>query len=134
MPHQCVRCSTLYPDGAQEILKGCSCGARLFFYVKKQHIKEGKELISKLSVSEKEQIEDDILEIARVRRDSGISADANELVDGPVVLDFESIRIMKPGKYELDLVSIFKKNPLVFKLEEGKYVIDILQAFENNEK
>ncbi len=129
MPHQCVRCSILYPDGAQEILKGCSCGARLFFYVKKKHIDEGRELISRLSDTEKSQIEDDILEIARVRRDSGTSIDSPTDSNAPVVLDFESIRIMKPGKYELDLVSIFKNDPLVFKLEEGKYVIDILQAF-----
>ena len=39
MPHQCVRCNTMYPDGAQEILKGCSCGARLFFYIKKKEAK-----------------------------------------------------------------------------------------------
>lgn len=133
MPHQCVRCSSLYPDGAQEILKGCSCGARLFFYVKKKHLKEGKELMSKLSDKEKTQIEEDILDIARVRRDSGTSAGAKYDPNAPVVLDFESIRIMKPGKYELDLVSIFKNDPLVFKLEEGKYVIDILQAFNKKE-
>ncbi len=126
MPHQCVRCSTLYPDGAQEILKGCNCGARLFFYVKQKHVKEGSELINKLSSSEKEQIEGDILEIARVRNES---KDPN----APVILDFESIRIMKPGKYELDLVSIFKNDPLVFKLEEGKYVIDIMQAFNKKD-
>lgn len=131
MPHQCVRCSSLYPDGAQEILKGCSCGARLFFYVKKKHIEQGKELISNLSDKEKDQIEEDILSIARVRRDSGTSADTTPDPDAPVVLDFESIRIAKPGQYELDLVSIFKNDPLVFKLEEGKYVIDILQAFNS---
>ena len=133
MPHQCVRCSTLYPDGAQEILKGCNCGARLFFFVKKQHIKEGQEMISNLSEDEKDKIEEDIFEIARVRRDSGTSADSVES-DVPVILDFESIRIMKPGQYELDLVSIFKNDPLVFKLEEGKYVIDILQAFGKKNK
>ena len=46
MPHQCVRCNNLYPDGAKEILKGCSCGARLFFYIKKKNIEEGKQLIN----------------------------------------------------------------------------------------
>jgi len=85
-------------------------------------------MISNLTEGDKDQIEDDILEIARVRRDSGMSADMVSS-GAPVILDFESIRIMKPGKYELDLVSIFKNDPLVFKLEEGKYVIDILQAF-----
>ncbi len=123
MPHQCVRCNTLYPDGAQEILKGCSCGARLFFYIKKKNIEEGKELISNLSKEDKEHIERDVTEILNVKADP----------DKPVILDIEAIRVMQPGKYELDLVHLFKKDPLIIKLEEGKYVIDLPQMFKKEE-
>ncbi len=122
MPHQCVRCNTLYPDGAQEILSGCNCGARLFFYIKKKHIEEGKKLIGNLSQEDKKQIEDDITEILHIKKE----------LDKPVILDIESIRVLKPGKYELDLVHLFKKDPLIIKLEEGKYVIDLPQAFKEN--
>ncbi|MEK6899679.1 MAG: Zn-ribbon containing protein, partial [Nanoarchaeota archaeon] len=57
----------------------------------------------------------------------------------PVVLDLESIRVVKPGKFELDLVHLFKKDPLIIKLEEGKYMIDLPMAFkkmreDNDEK
>jgi len=121
MPHQCVRCNTLYPDGAQEILKGCSCGARLFFYIRKKNIEEGKKLVSNLSTEEKVQIEKDVTEILHIK---------DEDKDRPIILDLESIRVLKPGKYELDLVHLFKKDPLVIKLEEGKYVIDLPQAFK----
>ena len=124
MPHQCVRCSKLYPNGAQEILKGCGCGARLFFYAKKKHLEESKNVITQLSDNEKKQIEQDIVEISTVKLNS----------NRPVILDFESIRVLKPGKYELDLVSLFKKDPLVFKLSEGKYVIDLAQAFSRDEE
>ncbi len=120
MPHQCVRCSTLFPDGAQEILKGCQCGARLFFYIKKKHIEEGKEIINNLSTDEKVQIETDIAEIMAIK---------NEDQDRPVILDIEAIRVLQPGKYELDLVHLFKKDPLIIKLEEGKYMIDLGQLF-----
>lgn len=120
MPHQCVRCNTMYADGAQEILKGCSCGARLFFFIKKKHIDEGKELVSNLSQDEKKHIEEDVAEILHIKQEDS---------DKPVVLDVEAIRIMKPGKYELDLVHLFKKDPLIIKLEEGKYMIDLGQAF-----
>jgi len=44
MPHQCVRCNTFYDDGAKEILHGCSCGARLFFYVRKEKLEKAKDL------------------------------------------------------------------------------------------
>jgi predicted nucleic acid-binding Zn-ribbon protein len=110
----------MFPDGAQEILKGCSCGARLFFYIKKKHIDEGKKLISNLTEEDKEHIESDIAEILHIKKEDG---------DRPVVLDVEAIRVMKPGQYELDLVHLFKKDPLIIKLDEGKYMIDLSQAF-----
>ena len=125
MPHQCVRCNTMYQDGAQEILKGCGCGARLFFYIKKKHIEEGKELISNLSVEEKKHIEEDVSEILHIKQ---------EEEDRPVILDIEAIRILQPGKYELDLVHLFKKDPLIIKLEEGKYIIDLGQAFKEGKE
>ncbi len=99
-------------------------------YIKKKHLEEGKKLLNNLSDGEKKQIEDDIFEISQVRqKDHAVDSG-----DKPVVLDFESIRVMKPGSYELDLIKMFKKNPLIFKLEEGKYMIDITQAFENSGK
>jgi len=123
MPHQCVRCNNLYPDGAKEILKGCSCGARLFFYIKKKNIEEGKQLINNLTFEEKKHIENDVAEIMHIKQE-----DPNR----PVILDIEAIRVMTPGKYELDLVHLFKKDPLIIKLEEGKYMIDLGQAFKEN--
>jgi uncharacterized protein len=120
MPHQCVRCNTIYDDGAREILHGCSCGARLFFYIKKSVLKKAKEETSKLSDEDKIQIEKDIFEIV------GETAEQDE----PVVLDFEAIRVMKPGKFEIDLVHLFKDDPLIYKMGEGKYVIDINKSFE----
>tara|TARA_Y100000310_G_scaffold46371_1_gene43066 strand:- start:65 stop:409 length:345 start_codon:yes stop_codon:yes gene_type:complete len=112
----------MYADGAQEILKGCACGARLFFFIKKKNIEEGKELISNLTVEDKEHIEKDIAEILNIKQEEG---------NKPVILDIESIRVMKPGKYELDLVHLFKKDPLIIKLDEGKYMIDLAQAFSD---
>lgn len=51
--------------------------------------------------------------------------------DLPVVLDIESINILKPGKYELDLVNLFKKKqPLIYKLEDGKYIVDVIESFK----
>ncbi|HLC91098.1 MAG TPA: Zn-ribbon containing protein [Candidatus Nanoarchaeia archaeon] len=124
MPHQCVRCSTLYPDGSQEILRGCTCGARLFFYIKKKALEEGKELINNLTDEEKKNIEKDVAEIVNIKQEDP---------DAPVILDIEAIRVLKPGKYELDLVHLFKKDPLIIKLEEGKYIIDLPQLFKKED-
>ncbi|MBD3249903.1 hypothetical protein GF336_07690 [Candidatus Woesearchaeota archaeon] len=121
MPHQCVRCGTIYDDGSKEILSGCSCGAKLFFFIKKERLKEAKEETAKLSKREKEEIEKDVFDL--------VGSEIDE--DKPVVLDFESIKVLKPGKYELDLVSLFKEEPLVYKLEDGKYMVDILATFKS---
>ncbi len=122
MPHQCVRCNTFYGDGSEELLKGCSCGGKLFFYVKKEKLEESKKALEKANLSEKDktQIETDIFEMVGSEIDH----------EDPIILDLESIRILKPGKYELDLVHLFKGDPLIFKLEEGKYMIDLVETFK----
>lgn len=120
MPHQCVRCGKLYDDGSNVILSGCECGAKLFFFVRKEKLEAMKKVQVNLSTEQKIQIEKDVLELAG----------AEESHEHAVILDFESIRITEPGKYELDLVNLFGKNPLVYKLEEGKYIIDLSATFK----
>ena len=124
MPHQCVRCGKFYDDGAEEILKGCPCGGRLFFYINKKKLEESKNIVTDLTAQEKNEIEKDVFDLIGIERG----------VEKPVVLDLESIRILKPGKYELDIVNLFKKRPLIYKLEEGKYLIDLPESFKKEEK
>ena len=126
MPHQCVRCSKFYADGAKEILEGCSCGGKLFFFIKKEKMESLKKAkaFDKLSVKDKEQIEKDVFDIVGSRIED----------DQPVILDFEAIRVMKPGHYEIDLVHLFKGEPIIFKLEEGKYMIDLAESFKTYSK
>jgi predicted nucleic acid-binding Zn-ribbon protein len=121
MPHQCVRCGTFYDDGDSTLLKkGCKCGSRLWLFVKQESIEQAKTITTNLTDEQKVQIEEDVLDIVGAQ-------DKNE----PVVLDLESIRVTEPGKFELDLVQLFnKENPVVFKLAEGKYMIDVPETFQ----
>jgi predicted nucleic acid-binding Zn-ribbon protein len=126
MPHQCVRCNTFYEDGNDVILKGCPCGAKLFFFIRKERLEQIKkvdEAPPQVSVDERKQIEADVLNVLGV-----------EEAEEPVVLDLESVRVLKPGKYELDLVQLFKGDPLIFKLADGKYIIDIAETFRRMRK
>ena len=51
----------------------------------------------------------------------------------PVILDLESVRIVGDGKFELDIVKLFdKKKPLIYKLEEGKYIIDLASTLKRD--
>ncbi len=120
MPHQCVRCGKHYSDGSNELLQGCPCGGRFFFYIRNKDVEKAKELTIDLTPEDKEKIEKDVLDII------GDTIDDTQ----PVILDIESIRVLKPGQYEIDLVDLFKGEPLIYKLEDGKYVIDLLGTFE----
>lgn len=125
MPHQCVKCGALYSDGSEELLKGCSeCSGKFFFYIKQENIEKAKEITSNLTEKDKEQMEKDVLDIV-----------GDQLKDDqPLVLDLEAIRVPSPGKYEIDLIDLFKGKPLVYRLDEGKYVIDIVSTFKSKLK
>ena len=73
-----------------------------------------------LSENDREQIEHDVKDMI------------GEILDEKtVVLDLENVKILKPGQYEISLIDIFKGKPLVYKLEEGKYVIDLASTFQS---
>ena len=119
MPHQCVHCSKIIEVGSKEILEGCdSCGGKFFFYIRDEQverIRESKETpIPEFDSVDKVKVEEDVRSILKIEDE-----------DKPVILDLESVRILGPGKFELDIVSLMNRRPIVFKLSEGKYIIDI---------
>jgi uncharacterized protein len=128
MPHQCTKCGIVFPDAAEELLNGCSCGSRFFYYIKQEKMdsleaERVKEKIHQLDRADKIQIEKDIREI------TGMESEP----DKPVILDLESVKVLEPGKFEIDIINLFsKKRPLIYKLEEGKYIIDLSGSFKTS--
>ena len=119
MPHQCVHCGELYPDASKELIAGCKCGSHFFFFIRKEQYEKLKlqddgTLAIELKGMDKKKIEKDVREIIGVEEEE------------PVVLDLEAIRVLEPGKFEIDVVNLLRKDrPIIYKLEEGKYIIDI---------
>ena len=155
MPHQCVHCGKLYPDASKELLTGCSCCSHFFYFIKKEYydklnqIKEdskeeqGKTLLSDIFPEDEDvrEIKRKIEEIDNLDKEQKkkIESDVREIIgavekeDTPVILDLESIRVLKPGKFEIDVVNLFsQKRPLIYKLEEGKYIIDLASTLKLN--
>lgn len=129
MPHQCTKCGQMYPDAAKELLNGCECGSRFFYYIKQERAdqlnKDAQQAMVELEKADKVQIEKDIREI------TGLDDEPEK----PVILDLESVRVLKPGKFEIDIVNLFnKKRPLIYKLEEGKYVIDLSSSIKADQR
>jgi uncharacterized protein len=119
MPHQCVHCSKIIDVGSREILEGCSgCSGKFFFYIRDEQAAKLKEKMEiEFQGQDKKAVEKDVRNILNITDE-----------DKPVILDLESVRVLKPGKFELDLVSLLNRKPIVFKLEEGKYIIDLESA------
>jgi len=120
MPNQCVKCAAIYDDSASDIiLKGCaSCKGKFFFFIKKDALRKVEEVTRELSQEDRQRIEEDVKDIIGLLDE-----------DAPVILDLASVNVLKPGKFELDLVRLFKGDPLVYKLDDGKYIIDVAATF-----
>jgi len=111
-----VRCSRILPKASEELLKGCAnCGSHFFFYIRDEQLEKAREDPIKIPEIQRKEIEKDVREIVGIEKD-----------DQPVILDLESVRIAGPGKFEIDVVNLFNESrPLIYKLEEGKYLIDL---------
>ena len=116
MPNKCTMCGKIHPDDAKYLLDGCNkCGNKFFFYVKEEHLQQMEEDTKDLTKKEVEEIEQDVREI--------IPEEAKK--DETVVLDLEAIRIVKPGKYMIDVTTLFNQRPVIIRVGSGRYEIDL---------
>ena len=101
MPHQCTKCGKVYPDASNELLIGCICGSKFFYYIRQEkfeHLQNEKDqILEQLNKAYKDQIEKDIRELTGL----------DKKPDEPVILDLESVRVIRPGKFEIDIVNLF---------------------------
>lgn len=103
----------MHADDSNYLLNGCDeCGSKFFFFIREEVAQKLDELPD-LSKKELEEIERDVRDIIpeSVKRET-------------VVLDLEAIRIIKPGKYKIDVSNLFKQNPVVIRIGAGKYELD----------
>jgi len=128
MSHQCVHCGKIYPAGSKDLLEGCrECGSHFFFFINDEQLAKikARQLEEQPIVLEnRKEVEKEIRELAGITE-----------LDTPVILDIESVRVSGDGKFEIDLVNVFnKKRPLIYKVEEGKYIIDLSTTLKNGVK
>jgi predicted nucleic acid-binding Zn-ribbon protein len=116
MPNKCTRCGKIHADDSPYLVSGCDvCGSKFFFYIRQEVLNKADKELKKLTPKEIDEIERDIREI--------IPEDVDE--DETVVLDLEAIRVVKPGKYEIDVTNLFNQKPIVIRMGPGKYELDL---------
>lgn len=126
MAHRCIYCGRIIPVATKEIFEGCAtCGSKFFFYIRDEQLAKINEnnIVAELNKVDKKKVEEEVRDILEVEDD-----------EEPVILEFESVRVLEPGKFEIDLVGLINRKPIVFKLEEGKYLIDLDSAMPKKER
>ncbi|MFP4402056.1 MAG: Zn-ribbon domain-containing protein [Candidatus Nanoarchaeia archaeon] len=115
MPHQCINCGTIHDDTSNAILSGCTnCGKKLFLYIKSSKKETVQEEIE-LTQQNKEAI------LQEIEQNVG-TLDPQT----PIFLKVENIHVISPGKYEIDINQLLRKEkPLIYKVGDGTFVIDL---------
>ncbi len=126
MPHKCARCGEIYEDGSPELIGGCSCGARVFLYLRGEKGVRKEKVVEKLK--EKEISETDLQWLDRE------FGDKLEREKKTIHLDVETLERLSEGKFKLDIASLMKGKPVVIKAREGVYYIDIPYAFKESKE
>ena len=107
MPHKCTRCGKLFKDGDKNILSGCpECGWNKFLYAREEAKK-------------------------KVSRDIDALLEEKEKPEKTSILDrLESVRILGPGSYEVNIKALLERDEIVVALrEDGRYIIHLPSVF-----
>lgn len=116
MPNKCTRCGKIHSDDSPYLFKGCDeCGSKFFFYVRQEALDKADKELKELKPREIDEIEKDIRDIIPKEVDK----------DETVVLDVEAIRVIKPGKYRIDVSNLFTQKPIVIRVGPGRYELDL---------
>ncbi len=143
MPHKCTRCENVFKDGAAIILNGCpKCGWNKFLYVRditpesqagktvqtgaippaaSKFIKEVDELLGNKTQPDK----------TPYLNTGNKGTEAAEKKPEEIGERVESVRILSPGSYELNLESLLERDEIVMALkEDGTYLVHLPSVFQ----
>jgi hypothetical protein len=124
MPHKCTKCGREYKDGSTEILKGCeSCGGKKFLYVKEAEL--NKDVLEEKTIDEiADESNEEVLLV--------VESDKKQVEMYDRV---ETIRIVAPGSYELNLEKMAQTDERVVSVgKEGSYIIDLMSMAKEEPK
>jgi hypothetical protein len=124
MPHKCTQCGREFRDGSTEILRGCpSCDGKKFLYV--------SERVRHTDVLEDKTIQ----EIARETNEPVLEVKTPEKKHADIYDRVESIRIVGPGSYELNIEKLAKSNERVIGIgKDGSYLVDLISMSKTKNK
>jgi len=131
MPHKCTRCENVFKDGAAIILNGCpKCGWNKFLYVKDASAKEPVGKTPTIPPAASKFIKE-VDELLGSKAKPSASKEAEEKKPEEIGERVESVRILSPGSYELNLESLLERDEIVMALkEDGTYLVHLPSVFQ----
>lgn len=118
MPHSCVKCKEVFPDQSEAILKGCSCGSRIFYFIKPDQ--PAMQAQQPPVMPTEQELGPEIMQLSLEK-----SVVIQEGEDGP-----ENIRVLEPGSYELNVASLFKGDPVILRTDAEVYYVKLPKPSE----
>lgn len=151
--HQCLKCKAKYEDDSVPIIDGCSCGSRMFLFIKQEgDLARAEEIRDELEAKIEEIKKEEAIEepVEEQTRDSGLlkprsgSELIEETIEEPEAKEIEKAPVQKPvkkhfgietikvndiGIYEINLDALMKGHPIIVLAKGGSYVISLPSAF-----
>ena len=130
MPHKCTRCENIFTDGAVEILNGCpNCGWNKFLYVREEPEAPPSDTVA--DDVKREPAKKFLKEIDDFLVDHGVEV-KEKVEQEPDEDRIESVRIMGPGSYELNLDALLERKEIIMAMkEDGTYMVHLPSVFDN---
>ncbi len=148
MPHQCTGCGRRFADGSTAMLGGCpDCGGKKFQFLPDAEVaaEDGAQASARSEVVP----EDELPAAPREPHEEAYSDQPGGDDDGgtapaerPTLAElreelddqFESIKIVEPGQYELNLMELYDRETYIISLQEdGRYVIEVPEAWREGD-
>lgn len=107
--HKCINCGEKFEKITKEMLTGCpECGGKLFLFLRDGENINAAELVDRIEVDERAPEEGE---------------------------QIESLKILSPGVYELNLDALFERKEVIMRIKEnGTYVVPLPALFRKKQQ
>jgi predicted nucleic acid-binding Zn-ribbon protein len=155
MPHQCLKCGKIFPEGTSQILQGCpQCEGTRFFYTQKPLTKKKREQKRQETEKDTQALVEQVLKEGLPPEDSTdkspwielktrkvsdiideLSHHKNEITHKKVQGNerIESISVKDVGDYEINIQKLLQEESVIIQ-KNGSYLIHLPSVFEEYRK
>ena len=155
MPHQCLKCGKIFPEGTSQILQGCpQCGGTRFFYTQKPLDEKKREQKRRETEKDTRALVEKVLQEGLPPQKSEDTSPWIELKTRKVtdIIDeithqkneisqknvqgnekIESISVKDVGNYEINIQKLLREESVIIQ-KNGSYLIHLPSVFDEHRK